>query len=172
MSAPILAVDVQYDDAHGTGRVGGLWFDAWSDAIARHEASIVVDGVAPYQPGLFFLRELPCIEAVMAHGPAPRLVLVDGYVDLGPDRPGLGRYVHEACGLPVIGVAKSRFRAATPVEVLRGGSARPLFVTTAGLPQNEAAAALAAMHGPHRMPTLLRRVDQLARGHVSPGDPP
>lgn len=171
MTDLILAVDVQYDDARATGRVGGLWFADWADPIATHEAVVDVTDVAPYQPGHFYKRELPCIEAIMGHGPQPRLIVVDGYVDLGPARPGLGRYLHDACGLPVIGVAKTRFRSAAPAEVLRGASARPLYVTSAGLDVERAADAIGRMAGPHRMPDLLKRVDQLARGLVSPVSP-
>jgi deoxyribonuclease V len=48
--------------------------------------------------------------------------------------------------------------------VLRGGSARPLYVTAAGLSADEAARRVRDMHGPYRIPTLLKRVDQLCRG--------
>lgn len=164
MSGPILAVDAQYDDARGTARVGALWFTDWPDADPCHEAAFEVDAIAPYAPGQFYLRELPCIEEALTRGPPARLVLVDGYVDLGPARPGLGRHVHTLCGLPVVGVAKSRFHDAEAVEVLRGGSSRPLYVTAVGLAPPAAADALRRMHGPYRMPTLLKRVDQLARG--------
>ncbi len=168
MSGLTLAVDVQYDDARGTGRVGGLWFAAWTDTAPAFEAVVEVADVAPYRPGRFYLRELPCVEAMLSHGPPPGLIVVDGYVDLGPARPGLGRHLHAACGLPVVGVAKTRFRSAAPVELLRGASTRPLYVTAAGLPVEAAADAIRRMAGPHRMPDLLKRVDQLARGLVSP----
>lgn len=164
----IMAVDAQYDDAAGAARVGALWFDGWTDPQPAHAIALEVSGVAPYQPGRFFLRELPCIEQALDRGPATRCVVVDGYVDLGPDRPGLGRYVHRQRGLPVVGVAKTWFRAADAVEVLRGQSSRPLFVTATGS-ATEAAAAIRAMHGPHRIPTLLKWVDQLARGLIEPG---
>jgi hypothetical protein len=64
------------------------------------------------------------------------LLVVDGYADLDPDgRPGLGAHAHAEFGIPVIGVAKSRFRTAThAVPVARGSSVRPLFVTAAGCP--------------------------------------
>ena len=92
--------------------------------------------------------------------------MVDGYVDLDPGgRPGLGAHVHERTGVPVIGVAKTAFRAAThAVAVRRGTSTRPLYVTAAGLPLHEAARLVAAMAGPNRLPDALRRVDALARG--------
>jgi len=52
------------------------------------------------------------------------LLVVDGYADLDPGgRPGLGAHAHAEFGIPVIGVAKSRFRTAThAVPVLRGSS--------------------------------------------------
>jgi deoxyribonuclease V len=40
------------------------------------------------------------------------LLVVDGFADLDPDgRPGLGARAHAEFGVPVIGVAKSPFRA-------------------------------------------------------------
>jgi len=39
-----------------------------------------------------------------------------------------------------------------------------LYVTAAGMRLQEAADRIQRMHGPHRIPTLLKRVDTLARG--------
>jgi deoxyribonuclease V len=91
---------------------------------------------------------------------------VDGYVDLDPGgRPGLGAHAHAEFGVPVIGVAKSRFATAThAVPVVRGGATRPLYVTAAGIPLGEAASIVRGMAGAHRLPDALRRADQLARG--------
>jgi deoxyinosine 3'endonuclease (endonuclease V) len=93
------------------------------------------------------------------------LLVIDGYADLDPaGRPGLGAHAHAAFGVPVIGVAKTRFRTAThAVEVLRGRSARPLFVTAAGIPTAQAASLVRKMAGPFRLPDALRRADALAR---------
>ena len=64
----------------------------------------------------------------------------------------------------MIGVAKSRYRTAThAVPVLRGSSARPLFVTSAGMPRADAADLVRRMTGRHRLPDALRRADTLAR---------
>jgi deoxyribonuclease V len=42
------------------------------------------------------------------------LLIIDGYVDLDPaGTPGLGAHLHAHTGLPIIGVAKTVFRAAT-----------------------------------------------------------
>ncbi|GAA2628345.1 endonuclease V [Dactylosporangium fulvum] len=128
-----------------------------------------LDEVAPYEPGSFYKRELPAVHAVLA-GTAPLdLLVVDGYVDLDPHgRPGLGAHVHAETGIPIIGVAKTAFRSAThAIEVRRGGAERPLLVTAAGLPVDRAAAIVAGMAGPHRLPDALRRVDALARGRAT-----
>jgi len=96
---------------------------------------------------------------------AAAVVAVDGYADLDPGgRPGLGAHAHAEFGIPVIGVAKTAFHTAThAVPVLRGTSARPLFVTAAGMPRDEAAGLVRHMAGQHRLPDALRRADTLAR---------
>jgi hypothetical protein len=59
--------------------------------------------------------------------------------------------------------AKPRFGTAThAVQVLRGRSARPLFVTAAGMPPAQAASLIRTMAGPFRLPDALRRADALA----------
>lgn len=129
------------------------------------EYTAVLGEVASYRPGAFFVRELPAIEAVLAVGGPVDILIVDGYVDLDPaGRPGLGAHVHDRLQIPIIGVAKTAFRPAThAVPVLRGGSARPLYVTATGLPAPDAAALVAGMAGQHRLPDALRRADRLAR---------
>ncbi|WP_245872852.1 hypothetical protein [Deinococcus planocerae] len=81
-------------------------------------------------------------------------------------RPGLGWHLWEALAgrVPVIGVAKSRFHG-TPgeTEVFRGTSRSPLFVTSVGLPLEEAKGDIRGMAGAHRIPTLLKEVDRLSR---------
>ena len=71
----------------------------------------------------------------------------------------------------MIGVAKSRFRTAThAVPVLRGSSARPLYVTAAGMPAADAADIVRRMTGRYRLPDALHRSDALAR--ATPPQPP
>jgi len=61
-------------------------------------------------------------------------------------------------------VAKTAFRTAThAVAVHRGHARRPLYITAAGIPGDRAAALVAGMAGPYRLPDALRRVDALAR---------
>jgi deoxyribonuclease V len=163
-----LATDVHYDDPHDRARAAGVLFAAWEDAAPTAEIVRIHHGLAPYRPGRFYERELPSLlplieEAITSHGVTS--VIIDGYVDLG-ERPGLGRHLFEALGgaLDVIGVAKTRFAGAQAIEVLRGGSKHPLFVTAAGVDATIAAEGVRRMIGPHRIPSLLKRADQLARG--------
>lgn len=163
------AVDVHYPE---TGGARAALVVAADERFATlvDERVAWLEHAAPYRPGAFFERELPAVEAVLA-GVDLQILLVDGYVDLDPDgRPGLGAHVHARLRLPVIGVAKTAFATAThAVPVRRGASDRPLYVTAAGVPVADAAALVAAMTGPHRLPDALRRVDALARGHAMPG---
>lgn len=104
------------------------------------------------------------LRALEALATVPEIVIVDGHAWLGPDKPGLGARLlaAEPRLRTVIGVAKTRYAGAPAEAVLRGTSATPLWVDEAGVTVG-AAARVASMHGPHRMPTMLRLVDQLCR---------
>jgi deoxyribonuclease V len=159
-----VAVDVHYPRTGGARAAAVLAADA-AFAHVLAERTAVVPRVPPYQPGEFYLRELPPLHAVLDGLSGLGLLVVDGYADLDPGgRPGLGAHAHAAFGIPVIGVAKSRFRTAThAVPVVRGSAVRPLFVTAAGMPGAEAAELVRRMAGRHRLPDALRRADTLAR---------
>ena len=160
----VAAVDVHYPRSGGARAAAVIAGDPAFAAI-QAEWTVLVPAVLPYRPGQFFLRELPPLRAVLGHVRHLGLLVIDGYADLDPGgRPGLGAHAHAAFGVPVIGVAKTRFRGAShAVEVLRGNSSRPLFVTAAGMPRAEAAALVRQMAGPFRLPDALRRADALAR---------
>ena len=91
-------------------------------------------------------------------------IIVEGYVFLG-ERPGLEAYLRNAISaeIKVIGVAKSYFAGSSAAEVYRGKSRRPLYVSSAGLDQTQAAKQIASMHGDNRIPTLLKEVDRLTK---------
>jgi deoxyribonuclease V len=166
----ILAVDVHYADDHAT--VAGVAFADWADAQPQRSFVQHLPAAASYEPGRFFERELPCIMALLqSHQLQPACVLVDGYVFLdGQSEPGLGKHLFDALRgqASVIGVAKTSFRLiGLDHWVLRGDSKRPLYVTCVGEDLANAKAAVAAMHGPHRIPSLLKLVDQLCRGRVA-----
>lgn len=164
-----VAVDVQYDGDLATAAIVAARDRGFADVAWARTAPVRVD--APYEPGRFYLRELPALRAVIPARDV-ELIVVDGYVDLDPNgRPGLGAHVHRAYGVPVVGVAKTPFRSATHAAVVRrGASARPLYVTAAGMPVAEAADMVRTMSGRHRIPDALKRTDRLARG-LEPPDP-
>jgi deoxyribonuclease V len=157
-------VDVGYHDKRVVAACVG--FERWTDTEPAFEA--VVRSPAPaaaYERGQFWRRELPYLLEVL-RGRALSLVVIDGYVWLDEHKPGLGARLFEALErrAAVVGVAKRPFRGATDMaRVLRGRSNVPLYVSAAGVPLEEAAAAIAQMAGPFRIPTLLRRVDRLSR---------
>jgi deoxyribonuclease V len=159
------AVDVYYLPAGAARAAAVLASDPLFTRVTA-EVAVLVEQAAPYAPGEFFRRELPAIQAVLALVAHPGLLILDGYVDLDPGgRMGLGAHAHAALGVPVIGVAKSPFAAAThAVPVLRGNSARPLYVTAAGVPVAEAADLVGRLPGRFRLPDPLRRADALSRG--------
>lgn len=165
-------VDVDYR-ADGSAMAACVAFSDWTEAAPAFERTLRVAHVEPYVSGAFFRRELPCIlavlEATVLDGSVEPfdLVIVDGYVVLdGRGTPGLGAHLHAALGgsIAVVGVGKTRYaHAETAVPVLRGKSASPLWITALGMDPAIAATRVREMHGPHRIPTLLRRVDRLAR---------
>jgi deoxyribonuclease V len=162
-----LAVDVDYR-ADGSARAAGVAFAEWTADRPERVVLRRLDHVTGYRPGSFFERELPCILAVLDElGQLPGTVVIDGYVTLGEDRrDGLGAHLHRALGtrVPVIGVAKTPFRG-TPAEtvVLRGGSTRPLYITSIGIEAADARRHILSMHGRNRLPTLLALADRACR---------
>jgi deoxyribonuclease V len=160
----IACVDVDYRDSEAVAACVLLRDWAHAACCGTHVARLAA--VEPYQPGEFYRRELPCLLAVLAEvREAMEVVVIDGYVWLGADRPGLGARLYEALGraVAVVGVAKTQFAGAGGVPVLRGGSRRPLMVTAAGMDTAVAARQVQAMHGPYRIPAALKQVDQLCR---------
>ncbi len=158
------AADVHYLAGNGARAAVVLSADAAFSAVLAERTAIVTE-VMPYRPGEFFMRELPPLRAVLHGVRGLSLLIIDGYVDLDPcGRPGLGAHAHAQFGVPVIGVAKSAFKtAAHAMPVLRGHSARPLYVTAAGMPLPDAAELVRHMAGRFRLPDSLRRADALAR---------
>jgi deoxyribonuclease V len=172
---PVIAcVDVHYLDSAPPQEGGGasaavVAFASWDAGVALEQHVVPIARVEPYESGAFYKRELPCLLAVLGRLSAmPEVVIVDGHTWLDEGRPGLGARLLEAEPRirTVIGVAKTRFASSPATRVLRGSSATPLWVDEAGTPI-DAPARIAAMHGLHRVPTMLRLVDQLCRGRLS-----
>lgn len=166
----IVCLDVAYSEQAGSARVAGLGFHLWEDETPAIEVVLTHEGIAPYEPGQFYLRELPCLLAALKLLPTPDVIVVDGYVWLDPGHPGLGARLHDALAgqIAVVGVAKRPYKGCVAEVVRRGESQNPLYITAAGMDAAEAACWVKQMHGPYRIPTLLRRVDSLCRGHIQP----
>ena len=168
----LVAVDVHYEDrAVVTACVGFASWQAPTTALewVHRDAS----APAPYEPGQFYKRELPHVLRAIAEigGRHPLdAVVVDAHVWLDAGKPGLGGHLHAALGggIAVVGVAKTAYKGGVALAITRGQSRSPLFVTAAGVPAARAAELVRTMHGPFRLPDLLKRVDQLARGSARP----
>jgi deoxyribonuclease V len=162
---PVAVLDVHY---HAAGaRAACVVAPRWDSEKASEERVCALAEVAAYQPGEFYRRELPCLLAVLAQvAQALGVLVVDAYVDLDADKPGLGAHLHEALGgrIAVVGIAKTLYRGGRATPVLRGSSVRPLLVSARGMDLLAAAARVKSMHGPHRIPALVSRADHLARG--------
>ena len=160
----LAAFDVHYLKDRRASAAAVLFSD-YSNTEPAAVYTQVLSGAADYIPGEFYRRELPGILALLKKfDQAPDEMVVDGYVMLG-NRPGLGQRLFTAFNgkIPVIGVAKSKFKGSSGVEVFRGGSLCPLYVTAAGMDETTASEKIRRMHGAYRLPTLLKEVDRLAR---------
>lgn len=167
----IACIDVGYTETESgetSARAAGVVIDDYTDAVPTAEHVIEIRSVRGYEPGQFYLRELPCLHAVLAKlKDQPEAIVIDGYVWLdGQNTPGLGAHLYESLRqeVPVIGVAKNPFKqTAHATKLYRGGSTRPLFVTAVGIRTAEAADKIAAMHGAHRILSVLKRADWFSR---------
>jgi len=155
-------------------------------AVARRPARF------PYVPGLLSFRELPALLAALERlRVSPDLILCDGHGLAHPRRFGLACHLGVVCGVPSIGVAKSRLigehgepgrrrGARVPLRdkgeiigaVLRTrAGTRPLFVSIGhrvSLPV--AVRYVMACTTRFRLPETTRWAHRLASGDVLPGD--
>ena len=161
----IACVDVDYRENYAVA--GCVLFQEWTDSELTAEYVEIIYDIEPYQPGQFYLRELPCLLKVLEKIVEPiSIIVVDGYVWLdNTQKPGLGAKLSEALNgsIPIIGVAKSSFAGSSGIILIRGASTRPLFVTSVGIEPQIAAGYIQQMHGANRVPTLLKCVDSLCR---------
>lgn len=168
----MICLDVHYELART--RTALVGFHDWGDAQPRLEqVGETTDPPAPYEPGQFYKRELPHLLTALQRFRVTHemeLVIIDGHVWLGGKQPGLGAHLFVALSetIPVIGVAKTSFHEAAALPIRRGHSEKPLYVSAAGIDPGRAADLVRGMHGEHRLPSLLQRVDHLARGLSTP----
>lgn len=162
------------DVAYGTDRAvaAAVLFSEWDSVTPLRTLTVEVDQVLPYRSGHFFERELPCLVKLLESIKEPLdCVIVDGFVWLGPERPGLGHYL--ANELPVktsvVGVAKNHFEGNSLAHpVCRGASQKALWVTAERMELSQAVKQVERMSGQFRIPTLLKLVDRLCREGLLP----
>ncbi len=162
----ICCLDVDYKESRG--RCAAVLFRDWEDVAPVKTYSHVTDPVAPYEPGFFYKRELPCmLNTLCGVAEDISVLVIDGYVWLGENRGGLGYHLYETLErrIPVIGVAKTAFRGAEAVAlpVLRGKSDNPLWVTAIGMNVRDASLFIQKMAGTYRLPTLIKLADTECR---------
>lgn len=164
----ILAFDTYYFD--NKAKTVCLCFEQWTDDKPAQVFEEIVEGIAEYEPGAFYKRELPCILSLLNKIDLTCVdwIVVDGYVILNDTgKIGLGGYLYEQLDkkVPVIGVAKSNYVQNTKnkLAILRGESVNPLFITALGVSLEKAGEYIKNMHGEFRLPTLLKQLDRLTK---------
>jgi deoxyribonuclease V len=159
----LLALDVHYREI-GSKAVGVL-FD-WGSEQPQEIITSYIDSVAEYTPGEFYKRELPCLLKIIDKIDLNQLeaIIIDGYVYIDNEKKyGLGGILWETLNkqIPIIGVAKTSFfrNKETVIEVTRGESIKPLFVSAIGFDLELAALKIKKMHGSYRIPSILKQLD-------------
>lgn len=142
------------------------WEDAEKTAVYSEKMTITSD----YESGAFYKRELPCILSLLSQIDLKEgdIFLVDGYVTLNDEgKIGLGGYLYEKLDekYPVVGIAKNEFSSVDfqRRSIYRGESKTPLFLTSKGIDVDILKPKIERMHGFYRIPTLLKKLDQLTR---------
>lgn len=164
----ILVIDVDYRG--DTAVAAGLVFEDWTSDVLKQEITVKLDKVHPYVSGSFYLREMPCLlEVINKVSFDIDLIVLDSFVWLKSTVPGMGKHLFDELKgkIPVVGVAKTHFKDVDcAIEVFRGASKTPLYLTSEGIDNNKAAGYIQSMHGSYRIPTLLKRVDRLCRDTI------
>ncbi|WP_373550297.1 endonuclease V [Haliscomenobacter sp.] len=162
----LICLDTDYRDPRA--QCAYALFDSWTAAEPVQVNCVRVEQIAPYEPGAFYKRELPGLLQALASIELPlEIIIIDAYVWLDEGRGGLGWHLYEALErkIPVVGVAKTRFRPAEKVAipVLRGESKNPLWVTAIGTEAAFAAEKVQEMAGVFRIPEMLKLADRRCR---------
>ncbi len=164
----ILAFDTYYFD--NKAKTFCLSFEDWNMEDNYNFYTEIIYDVEEYVSGKFYKRELPCILSLLSKIELEKItaIIIDGFVFLNDENKfGLGAYLYEKLDkkIPVIGVAKKNFSTIenNRIEVVRGKSKNPLFVTSVGIDLVQASEKIKEMNGEHRIPTLLKELDRLTR---------
>lgn len=160
----ILAFDTYYFEEKA--KTVCIAFNDWTDSEPANAYEETIEGVDEYEPGAFYKRELPCILSLLNKIEIDNIevIIVDGYVILDDNgKIGLGGFLFEKLEkrIPIVGVAKTGFHnnQNNVVELFRGKSKKPLYITARGIVLEQAKNRIKLMHGDYRMPTLLQILD-------------
>lgn len=145
-------------------------FEDWNSETESFIYSENTEISADYESGTFYKRELPCILSLLKKIDLKEgdLIIVDGYVTLdNSGKIGLGGYLYESLNqkYPVIGIAKNGFASEDNLRktIFRGESKTPLFLTAVGIDTDDTKIKVENMYGAYRIPTLLKKLDQITR---------
>ena len=156
----IFAVDVSYKDDVATAN--GIVFAGWSSRKALKFYSLIVEGdIPPYTSGQFSARELPIILALLSKVKEDiDVIIIDGYVY--KDEGGMGLDLWKRLGkrYAVVGIAKSESKNTECIETHRRKAKKPIYISACGIGLTDVVKKIKAMHGEHRIPTLIKRVDR------------
>ena len=164
----ILSFDTYYTGT--TAKTACIAFENWTDETPADIFTQTTEDFAGYEPGAFYKRELPCILNLLKEIPISNIscIVVDGFVQLDESgKSGLGGHLYEALDgkVSVIGVAKSKFLSAhkSSVELYRGESKNPLYISAVGIEKSVAGELVRSMAGDYRIPELLKLLDRKTR---------
>lgn len=163
-----VAIDTFYYE--NKAKTIAITFNNWEDYTYSKYYSQELEISADYVSGEFYKRELPCILSILKNFDIDSIdmIIVDGYVYLDDfNKYGLGGHLYESLNgkIPIIGVAKTNFASnkESKVELLRGKSKNPLFITSIGIDIETAKENISKMFGEYRFPTLLKELDKLTK---------
>lgn len=162
-----LAMDVYYDELQNSATVAGIRFAGVQNVEILSTHRVEVQGVAAYQSGQFYKREMPCLlELIKTIDKPVDVLVIDGFVYLDCGKPGLGKHLYDNLTdkKPIIGIAKNPYqKIADCHQVFRGQSKKPLYITTINHSLEDAKQWLQDLQGKHRLPDVLTQVDRLSR---------
>ena len=167
----VLIFDICYNEENRTANAACIKFSKYDSSPYDVDVKLYTkhcENVADYESGNFYKRELPCIMAIINDLDMSDIdtIITDSYVYFSDDHPGLGMHLYNTLNqkIKVIGIAKNKFQSETvSVECYRGDSHKPLYVTAAGMSNEDAAEIVKTMYGQYRLPELVKAVDHLCR---------
>lgn len=158
----------QEQNAQTTAQVAGIRFSGVETHHILNTYQVSVPNVAPYQSGVFYKREMPCLLALIETVTEPfDLIIIDGFVFLdNQNKAGLGKHLYDNLTKkkPIIGIAKNAFAGmGENFAVYRGESKHPLYVTAQDVELVLAKDWVKHLQGKFRLPDIVNQVDKLSR---------